>query len=88
MSNIAKKDYKLADLSYSFIIEFETFLRHYKPKDHHQPLNNNGVMKHIERLRKLTNLAVTLEWIPRDPFAQFKKRFERVERKFLSANEL
>ncbi|PVH24729.1 site-specific integrase [Sphingobacterium corticibacter] len=83
-----KKDYKLIDLSYRFIVDFETFLRNYKPKDHHQPLNNNGVMKHIERLRKLANLAVSLEWIPRDPFAQFKKHFERVERKSLSAYEL
>lgn len=83
-----KKDYNLLDLSYRFIVDFETFLRQYKPIDHHQPLNNNGVMKHIERLRKFTNLAVTLEWIPRDPFAQFKKHFERVERKCLSADEL
>ena len=42
---------------------FEHCLRNYKPKDLHRPLNSNGIMKHIERLRKMVNIAVTMEWL-------------------------
>lgn len=45
-------------------------------------------MKHIERLRKMVNLAITLDWLPKDPFASFKKHFDKVERQCLTAEEL
>lgn len=35
-------------------------------------MGNNTVMKHIERLRKLINLAFRLGWIESDPFINFK----------------
>lgn len=82
------KDRFLSELTYSFLADFEYFLRNHKPKDHHRPLNNNGVMKHIERLRKLVSLAVTLEWIEKDPFNKFKLRFDKVERQCLTKEEL
>ncbi|WP_232046349.1 phage integrase SAM-like domain-containing protein [Sphingobacterium daejeonense] len=40
-----KKDIPLDELNYRFILDFENFLNDYKPKDHHKPINNNGVMK-------------------------------------------
>ncbi|MDR6944248.1 phage integrase SAM-like domain and Arm DNA-binding domain-containing protein [Mucilaginibacter pocheonensis] len=61
-------DIRVKDIDYKFIIDFETFLRNYKPAGHYQPLNNNGVMKHLIRLRKMTTLAFKLQWISRDPF--------------------
>ena len=45
-------------------------------------------MKHIERLRKIINVAVRMEWIDRDPFVAYQQKFERVERGFLSREEL
>lgn len=83
-----KKDIPLDELNYRFILDFENFLNDYKPKDHHKPINNNGVMKHMERLRKMVNLAVTMDWLVRDPFAKYKLRFEKVERGHLSKEEL
>lgn len=83
-----KQDIPLDDLNYRFILDFENFLHNYKPVDHHKPLNNNGVMKHMERLRKMVNMAVTMDWLVRDPFAKYKLRFEKVERGHLSKEEL
>lgn len=83
-----RTDIPLAELNYSFIADFENYLINYKPKDHHKPLNNNGAMKHIERLRKMVNMAVTTDWLAKDPFANFKKHFDKVERECLTREEL
>lgn len=82
------KDIYLRELDYNFIIKFEKFLRNYIPKDHHKKMGNNTVMKHIERFRKLINMAFKLGWIVRDPFVNFKAQFIKTERGFLSLKEL
>lgn len=83
-----RNDIYLSELNYKFITDFEYFLRKHKPVDHQKPMGNNTVMKHIERLRKMTNLAVRLEWIDKDPFSSFKLHFKKVERDFLNEDEL
>ncbi len=45
-------------------------------------------MKHIERFRKMISLAVTLEWVEKDPFTKYKQKFDRVERQCLTIEEL
>ena len=57
---LRKKDIYLSQLSYQFITELEMYLRSYQPKDHRKAMGNNTVMKHIERLRKVVNLATPL----------------------------
>lgn len=81
-------DIRINDIDYKFIVDFETYLRNHKPADHFQPLNNNGVMKHLIRLRKMTTLAFKLQWINKDPFKNYKFRYKKVETAFLSTNEL
>lgn len=81
-------DIFLKQLSYRFIIDFEQFLRNEKSINHAQPLKNNGVMKHLERLKKMSKLALRLEWLEKDPFIKFSLKFKRHERSFLSESEL
>ncbi len=81
-------DMFLSELSYKFITDFEFYLRNYKPKDHQKPLGNNGVMKHLERFRKMVTMAVKMEWVSRDPFDKYQLKFHRVDRGFLDAEEL
>lgn len=81
-------DIRINDIDYKFIIDFETYLRNHKPKDHQRPMNNNGVMKHLIRLRKMTTLALKLTWISRDPFMNYKFRYKKVETAFLNQKEL
>ncbi|NGX84861.1 site-specific integrase [Aequorivita sp. KMM 9714] len=82
-------DIYLEHLDYAFIIDFENFLRRNVAQiQKSRPLTNNGVMKHLERLKKLLNLAVKLEWVERDPFAKFSLKFVKNERHYLSQKEL
>ena len=81
-------DVFLDELNYKFIKDFERFLKSRKPKDHHKPCGQNGAMKHIERLRKMINLALKEEWINQDPFLKFKAKFEKSERGYLTLEEL
>ena len=81
-------DIYLSDLNYQFITEFEFFLRKTNPLDESNPLGNNGIMKHIERLNKIARLGVMMEWMPKHPFERFKLRFQKTEREFLTTDEL
>ncbi|WP_268849237.1 site-specific integrase [Flavobacterium aestivum] len=88
MEKYYRTDIVLSELNYRFILDFESYLLNYVPKDHQKPLNNNGIMKHIERLRKMINMAVKLDWLSKDPFSSFKKHFDKVERECLTSKEL
>lgn len=83
-----KKDIFLHEINYKFVVDFECYLRNHKPLDHQKPMNNNGVMKHLIRLRKLTSLAIKLEWIKNDPFKNYKFKYQKIEKDFLTEKEL
>ncbi len=83
-----RNDISLAELNYKFILDFETFLSKHQPKDHQKPLHNNGIMKHIERLCKMVNMAITMDWLEKDPFSKYKQHFDKVERFYLTKEEL
>ena len=86
--NMKSTDIYLKQINYGFIMDFEHFLRTYKSKSHRPSPSNNGVMKHLERLKKLLNLAQKLEWVQKDPFSKYALKFTKAERDFLSKEEL
>jgi site-specific recombinase XerD len=77
-----RNDLFLAELNYKFITDFE----HYLKVD--QGIGHNTVMKYIRNLKKIMNMAVTNEWIARNPFGQFKCSSHKVNRDILSIEEL
>lgn len=81
-------DIYLKQITYSFIIDFEQYLRKGPSLQNSKPLKNNGVMKHLERLRKLMNLALDLEWLEKNPFARYKLKFTKFTKQFLSKENL
>ncbi len=81
-------DIYLKQLNFRFITEFEHYLRIYKNKKKQPMLSNNGVMKHLERFKKMVNLAAKLEWISKNPFDQFQLKFEKFDRQYLTEREL
>jgi site-specific recombinase XerD len=83
-----RNDICLVELNYKFILDFESYLSKHQPKDHQKPLHNNGIMKHIERLCKMVNMAITMDWLVKDPFAKYKQHFDKVERFYLTKEEL
>lgn len=81
-------DIHLSELNYQFITQFDLFLRTTEPLESFNPLSNNGVMKHMERLRKVVTMGFKMEWIPKDPFLLYKLKFHRTEREFLLEEEI
>lgn len=81
------EDIQLNKLTYQFIVDFEYFLRT-NSIQRHNSLTNNGVMKHIERLKKLLNLAEKLEWVPKNPFSHFQLKFKKFDKVYLNKEEL
>lgn len=88
LKQFKKSDIYLTELDYQFITQFEYFLRTYEPTDHHKGMANNGVMKHLERFRKMVRLGVKLGWIEKNPFELYKLKMQKVERDFLTSEEL
>ncbi|MDY7396987.1 site-specific integrase [Aureibaculum sp. 2210JD6-5] len=81
-------DVHLCQLDYSFIVKFESYLHTCPPLRQSQPLNNNGIMKHLERLQKLTNIAFKHGWIRINPFALYELKYEEFDGLFLEQFEL
>ena len=87
-SKLKSNDIYLKQLNYRFICDFEQYLRRYKNSKKQNVLTNNGVMKHLERFKKMVNLAIKLEWIVKNPFSQFQLKFDKYDRQYLSEREL
>ncbi|MCM4156750.1 MULTISPECIES: site-specific integrase [Flavobacteriaceae] len=81
-------DVYLKQINYQFITEFEMFLRNYRAKKERKTCGTNGTMKHLERLKKLLNLAIKLEWLEKNPFRSYDFKFEKNDRQFLTDWEL
>lgn len=81
-------DIRLVQLNYQFLTRFEQFLRTVPPKKGQRKMQNNTVMKHIQRLRKIINVSLKMEWIGKDPFIKFKAKYTRTDRGYLTEDEL
>ena len=88
VKKIKTQDVYLSQLTFRFLVDFEKFLRTYVPEDHQKKMENNTIMKHIQRLRKMVTLAYKMEWIEKDPFRKFKPTYIKNERVFLREDEL
>jgi len=81
-------DIYLVQLNYRFIVNFENYIRTYKPKKERRTCTNNGVMKHMSRLMKIINMSIRMEWLEKDPFKNYILRFVKNERDYLTEREL
>lgn len=81
-------DIKLLQLDYSFIMDFDYFLRNCQPIKRHQKLTNNGIMKHMERFKKILSVAYRYSWIKQNPFSMYQLKFTTYESAFLEASEI
>lgn len=82
------KDIPLSQLNYRFLTGFEKYMKERTSLDPKNPCGQNTIMKHIERMRKVVNLAIKNEWLDKDPFVKFQASFIRKDREFLTASEL
>jgi len=82
------EDIYLGQLNYKVIVDLDYYMRTCPPRQHNKKLNNNGMMKHMQRFKKILSLGVKLEWLDKNPFNAYEIRFDKVERNFLSEEEL
>ncbi|GAA4321038.1 site-specific integrase [Mucilaginibacter gynuensis] len=87
-AHFKKGDIFLHELNYKFIHDFETFLYNHKPVGHQKPIQTNGVVKHMVRIKKMIGLAVKLEWLEKNPFVKYSIKAKKVNRECLSLPEL
>ena len=81
-------DAPLSLVDYAFLIEFETYLRNCETIVKNIPLSNNGIMKHMERFKKMVTLAHKFGCISRNPFTLYKMKFESYDSDFLEEEEI
>lgn len=87
-SKYKTSDIPLNQIDYAFVLSFENYLRTCKPLIKSHPLRNNGVIKHLQRFKKMTTIAHKLACIKQDPFAFFKAKFTPYDRQYLTLFEL
>lgn len=76
------KDMQLPEIRLRFVTEFEHYLLT------EQNLQSNTAHKYIKNLKKIMNLAVGLDWIPSNPFNNFRCSYTAPEREVLTQEEL
>lgn len=69
-------------VNFSFLSQFESFLKVKKN------LSHNSAMKYLSRLRKVIRIAHANRWIQFNPFTSFKLTYKKVDRGFLTNEEL
>jgi len=77
-----RDDMFLLELNYSFIENFNIFLK----TEHKQRINTT--VKHLKCLKRITNIAIANKYLNFDPFLNHKLEREVVEKAFLSEEEL
>lgn len=70
------------DLKYSFITDFQYYLRTNKK------LGHNTAIKYLRNFKKIVLMAYKNEWIIKDPFMKFKMSLEDVKKDYLVKEEL
>lgn len=75
-------DIVLQDITYSFVTDFEHFL-----KIVHR-CNHNSTQKYIRNFRKIINNAIKNDWLDKDPFKAYHVKLKETKRVFLTKDEL
>lgn len=75
-------DFPFSEVKHNFIVEFELYIKG------HTTCMQNGTMKHIVRLKRITNFAIENGWLDKSPFLRYKAKYERTNRQFLTLDEL
>lgn len=77
-----KDNMPLPEMRLRFVTEFEHYLLTV------DKIQSNTAHKYIKNLKKIMNMAVGLDWIPSNPFNQFKCSYSNPEREILNQDEI
>ena len=76
------RDIPVKEINFGYISEFEFYLRTVRK------CNNNSAMKYIKNFGKIVRICMANGWITTNPFLSFRIKIKKVERVFLSPDEL
>ncbi|MBO2545718.1 site-specific integrase [Salegentibacter sp. BDJ18] len=87
VENYIKKEYKTSDIpvkdvNLKFITGFEYYLKTERNCAH------NSAIKYVTNFKKIIRIALSNEWITKDPFQNWKGKLKIVDREFLTEGEL
>ncbi len=77
-----KNDIPVKGVDHQFITGFEYYLKTIRKCGH------NTAIKYVVNFKKIIRIAYANNWIPKDPFVNYKVRLKKVEREFLSESEI
>ena len=75
-------DIRVKQIDHRFISEFEFYLRS------ERKCNNNSAFKYIKNFGKIIRICLASGWITVNPFLNYKIKIKKVDRPFLSKEEL
>lgn len=81
-NNLGKDDLNVVEIDFTFITDYDYYLRTIRK------MGNNSVVKHLKMFRKIINICLNNSWIEKDPFANFKGKYKKVEKAILSREEM
>lgn len=81
-------DYDINAIDKAFVQEFFAYLQGFRRQDNKKLCTINGALKHIQRFRKVMNIALQNEWINRNPVSLLHAKKDKVEKEFLTAKEI
>ena len=76
------KDIALDKINHAFIMDYDFYLRK------ERGCNNNTTVKYLKNFKKIINLCLANDWMQKDPFVNYKAKLDKVDRIFLSKEEL
>ncbi|RLZ07159.1 site-specific integrase [Faecalibacter macacae] len=77
-----KEDISLDEINHAFIMDYDFYLRT------ERNCSNNTTIKYLKNFKKIINLCIANDWIQRDPFTNYKSKLDKIERIFLSTEEI
>lgn len=77
-----KKDIGVTEIDLKFLTDFEYYLKNTRK------CNHNSALKYVKLFKKIVRVAIAEGFITRDPFLNYKQKYQIVEREYLSEEEL
>lgn len=77
-----RTEFTLQEVDYEFITELDHYFRVQRK------CNNNTTVKYIKNFKKIIRIALAHGWIKSDPFVSYKVKLSKVDRGYLTNEEL
>lgn len=81
-------DYMVDAIDKAFVMEFYAFLQGFKREGATRVCTVNGAMKHMQRFKRVMNLALQNDWIASNPVCTLHVKRNKVNRGYLEEEEI